>query len=384
MLKIFHRNDRVVGRRNDGRRDLNGRKVIAVDAIGPEIGWCVRVIGKSSQQQVRHFTDRLAAQDIREIIALREKRLLAFKGLLPFFHEIGQQEGVAVDPVRGLVRVENRADADDLLQGAHAVFQTASGNSQGKVAPQRKSHQKDGGVSCKTGCLFDGPIHFLQPGGIKKALVQMVAVAVVPVIEPEYVVMVMVEIPAAAQDIGGIGTAFPAVQQDAQPLARFLGYFRINPRQADAVPGIEDYLRRHDQVIARKIPRQLGGDDSRNAALCGDDGDGLRPRSRRTEMGHDIARAQDCRGGFDPLAPRQRDGVAAGCRDFPQVAAVDVTLVAVVVEPLAVSRHVDVLDDAVPGHQIDSLSTLSREGVDMRPVVILGEEEKSIVGRPVE
>jgi len=142
MVKIFDGYDRIIRCSDDGCWNLDIREVVVIDAVRFEIGLSIRVIRVLAQQQIRHAPYGVALQNVVEIILPRKKALFAGQGFFPLFHEIGQQKGVAVDSVRGLVRVENRADADDLFQGTDTVVAYAFGDSQGKIAPQGKTCKK--------------------------------------------------------------------------------------------------------------------------------------------------------------------------------------------------------------------------------------------------
>ena len=65
MMKIFDGYDRIVCCCDDGCWNLDVRDVVVIDAVRFEIGFGIRVIGVTAQQQIRHATYGFAVAERR-------------------------------------------------------------------------------------------------------------------------------------------------------------------------------------------------------------------------------------------------------------------------------------------------------------------------------
>ena len=92
------------------------RERIARDSISAEVFCGGGIVAIALDHALGHLGDGWEGKDIVEIVAFGEERALLAHGVDPLLAEVFLNEGIFIDGVGGLFRVEHGADAEDVFE----------------------------------------------------------------------------------------------------------------------------------------------------------------------------------------------------------------------------------------------------------------------------
>lgn len=239
--EIVQRDHRVVLGHQDVGRHAQIQQARAGDRIAVEVVVEAGEAGVALRQPGHQLAHVQRQRGVVVAVPLGEQLALAQQRFAPLATEIPVVELRAVlDPLHGLGRIQQRAHRRHVLQ-RQAGGRCAQRQAQREVAAQRIAGGQQRRCRKAPPQIAGGIDHFVQPIGMEQVHIEVVGAAVVAEVEPEHLVAARQQLRGGQAHVAGVGTAFPAVQQ--QHGAAWLGGAGRHAEpalQAHAVAAVED------------------------------------------------------------------------------------------------------------------------------------------------
>src|SRR5574343_388784 len=188
----------------------------SVGRIAVEVALFVAPIAVSGRQPAGQAAHVAPQHVVPEGMRLRKQGTLALQRTAPLAHEIPMVERRAgLEFAQHRRGIDRRADRERAVQPQAAIGR-GTRQTQREIAAQRIAGHHEPARRIERPHRARGVQHLIQPAGMEQALIQMMRAAVVAEVQREHIDAGGQQLGGAVVDIGGLHTAFPAVQQQRQ------------------------------------------------------------------------------------------------------------------------------------------------------------------------